>query len=107
MTSKWLTNLTTSSAQFLLRRTDQIPVAENLVGDRDTLEDISITEEKVKEKLRNLKPDSAPGLDKLWPRILQSLSSTLAQPHAMVYTKELRRGNSTTRLEACKCCSCV
>ena len=77
---------------FTKEDTDQIPVAENLVGDRDTLEDILITEEKVKEKLRNLRPDSAPGPDKLWPRILQSLSSTLAQPLAMVYTKSLGEG---------------
>ena len=77
---------------FTKEDTDHIPVAENLVGDRDTLEDISITEEKVKEKLRNLRPDSAPGPDKLWPRILQSLSSSIAQPLAMVYTKSLGEG---------------
>ena len=47
------------------------PAAENIVADGDALEDITITEEKVKDKLRKLRPDSAPGPDKLWPRVLQ------------------------------------
>ena len=50
-----------------------IPAAENIVADGDALEDIVITEEKIKDKLGMLRPDSAPGRDKLWPRVPQSL----------------------------------
>ena len=68
------------------------PAAENIVADGDALEDITITVEKVKDKLRKLRPDSAPGPDNLWPRVLQSLSDSLSEPLAMVYTKNLGEG---------------
>ena len=61
-----------------------LPEAETLFRDEEPLESIDITEEKVKVKLDKLRPNSAPGPDKLWPRILQKLSAILAQPLAIV-----------------------
>ena len=39
-----------------------------------------------------MKPNSAPGPDKLWPRVLQKLSEVIAQPLAIVYTRCLSEG---------------
>ena len=51
-----------------------LPEAENLYNGDDPLVDTDITEEKVRVKLERLKPNSAPGPDKLWPWVLQKLS---------------------------------
>ena len=65
---------------------------ENLFHGDHALLDTEITEDKVRVKLERLKPNSAPGPDKLWPRVLQKLSSVLAQPLAIVYTRCLSEG---------------
>ena len=61
-----------------------IPEAETLFSGEEPLENVDITEEKVRVKLERLKPNSAPGPDKLWPRVLQKLSGILAKPLAIV-----------------------
>ena len=48
---------------------------------------VHITAEKVRKKLERLKPSSAPGPDKLWPRILQKAAQSLSFPLAIIYTK--------------------
>ena len=53
---------------------------------------LDITEDKVKMKLEKLKPNSAPGPDKLWPRVLQNLSAVIALPLSIVYTRCLAEG---------------
>ena len=57
-----------------------IPEAETLFSGEEPLENVDITEEKVRIKLERLKPNSAPGPDKLWPSVLQNLSGILAIP---------------------------
>ena len=69
-----------------------IPEPENLFTGMGPLTDVEITEEKVKAKLQKLRPDSAPGPDRLWPRVLVSLADVLASPLALVYTKCLGEG---------------
>ena len=69
-----------------------MPMAENLFAGEEALVDVDITEEKVKQKLKKLRPDSAPGPDKLWPRVLQRLSDVLAKPLAIIYTRCLGEG---------------
>ena len=64
-----------------------LPEAENLVHGDHALLDTEITEDKVRVKLERLKPNSAPRPDKLWPRVLQKLSSVLAQPPAILYIR--------------------
>ena len=78
---------------FTQKDCSNLPGAENLFTGVEGLEDIDITEKKVRVKLERLKPNSAPGPDKLWPRVLQKLSEVLAQPMAIVYTRCL--GEST------------
>ena len=69
-----------------------LPETENLFTDGEPLENVDITEEKVKSKLEKLRPDSAPGPDKLWPRVLVKLADILAKPLAIVYTRCLGEG---------------
>ena len=69
-----------------------MPEAEQLFTGDTPLETTEITEVKVKEKLEKLKPSSAPGPDKLWPRVLHKLSSVIALPLSIVYTKCLAEG---------------
>ena len=58
---------------FKQENCSNIPEAENLFQGEDALRDVDITEKKVREKLEKLTPNSAPGPDKLWPRVLQRL----------------------------------
>ena len=69
-----------------------LPEAENIFAGEEPLEDVDITEEKVKAKLEKLRPDSAPGPDKLWPRVLVKLADILAKPLSIVYTRCLGEG---------------
>ena len=69
-----------------------IPEPEILFTGEEPLTDVDITEEKVMAKLQKLRPDSAPGPDKLWPRILERLADVLASPLAIVYTRCLGEG---------------
>ena len=64
-----------------------IPEAEQRYHGADPLVNVHITATKVQIKLEKLKPSSAPGPDKLWPRILQKLSKVIASPLAIVYSK--------------------
>ena len=64
-----------------------IPDAEQLFQLGDPLEIIQFSEDKVKKKLEQLRPNSAPGPDKLWPRVLCSLSSVISFPLTIIFTK--------------------
>jgi hypothetical protein len=69
-----------------------IPETEQLFTGDTPLETVEVTEDKVKKKLEKLKPSSAPGPDKLWPRVLNKLSAVIALPLSIVYTKCLAEG---------------
>ena len=70
-----------------------MPEMEQQYKGATPLEDINITEEKVKKKLAGLKPSSAPGPDKVWAKVLHSLADALAAPLATVYSKLLQEGS--------------
>ena len=69
-----------------------MPVAEQLFTGNAPLVSVEIDEEKVKKKLEKLKPNSAPGPDQLWPRVLHKLSTVIALPLSIVYTRCLAEG---------------
>ena len=66
-----------------------LPEAEHYFQGEDSerLRTVNITEEKVRKKLENLSPSSAPGPDKMWPRVLCSLAEELSYPLAIIYTR--------------------
>ena len=49
------------------------------------LEDIELTEEMIKKKLKNLKTTKSPGPDKIHPRILKELSDSLTKPLFLLF----------------------
>ena len=69
-----------------------IPEAEKLYTGDDPLSTVHFTAGKVKKKLENLKPTSAPGPDKVWARVLHDLADALAHPLAIVFTRCMEEG---------------
>ena len=69
-----------------------IPSPEVLYKGDNPLEEVSFTAGKVRKKLANLKPSSAPGPDMIWARVLHELSEVLAEPLAMVFTSCMQEG---------------
>jgi hypothetical protein len=70
-----------------------LPAAEELFEGDDKLETVCITSAKVVSKLKKLKPCSAPGPDRIWPRVLHSLADVLGPPLAVIYTRCLEEGS--------------
>ena len=72
---------------FTREDTSTIPEAEQRFLGMQPLESVHITAQTVQKKLEKLKPNSAPGPDKLWPRILQKAAEVISLPLAIIYTK--------------------
>jgi hypothetical protein len=58
----------------------------------NTMEEVSITEKMVREKIRKLKPDSAAGPDEIGPRILKELEAVLTTPLVEIFRKSISTG---------------
>ena len=67
-----------------------MPSVEQLYNGDDPLYSVSFTKEKVSAKLKKLKPSSAFGPDRVWPRILHDLAEDLAEPLALIYSRLLK-----------------
>ena len=78
---------------FTEENLEEIPVVSQQYKGDEPLEDVPITKEKVRKKLADLKPSSAPGPDKVWARILQKLADELAEPLSFIFTKLLEEGD--------------
>lgn len=55
-----------------------------------TLSDITITEEMVKKKLKELKISKSPGPDQLFPKILQSTANQITKPLTTIFNRSLQ-----------------
>jgi hypothetical protein len=63
------------------------------VKERETnvdIRSIEFTFEKVLRKLKELRSDSAPGPDKIHPRLLKEMRYELAEPLSVIFTKSLQ-----------------
>ena len=58
----------------------------------DPLVTVEFLPSEVEKKLKKLKPSSAPGPDKLWPRVLHSLADVLSFPLALIFARCLSEG---------------
>ncbi len=56
------------------------------------LDNIIITEKNIREKIKNLKLDSAPGPDGISPRLLKELSTSCSLPLKIIFEKSLGEG---------------
>ena len=72
---------------FTREDTGHIPEAVDVYEGSDILEEVDITRDKVKKKLLNLKPKSAPGPDKISPAVLHSMADVLCVPLASIFNK--------------------
>ena len=65
-------------------------------GKDNELQDITFTRDKVKAKLAKLNPNSAPGPDKIWPRVLKKLAASLSIPLAIIFSTMHGRRSCTS-----------
>ena len=65
---------------------------EQLFKGDQTLKEMTFTEEKVKKKLTDLKPSSAPGPDGVWTKVLHQLADSLAFPLSIIFSKLFQEG---------------
>ena len=70
----------------------QVPKAEKLYQGEEPLVKVVFTREEVKKKLLELRPDSAPGPDRVWTKVLHRLADTIAAPLAVIYAKLMEEG---------------
>ena len=80
------------SSVFTDEDTSNLPQVEELFQGTEPLVTVEFSPGKVEKKLNQLKPSSAPGPDKLWPRVLHSLADGLSYPLALIYTRCLSEG---------------
>ena len=59
----------------------------------DSLEVVQFTERKVHERLKKIRPSSAPGPDRIWPRLLVLLADIIAKPLAELFTVSMEEGS--------------
>ena len=64
-----------------------MPEAEQLLNGDSPLNTVNFTPKTVSEKLKKLNPNSAPGPDGIWTRILHSTADIISEPLAYIYTK--------------------
>ena len=73
---------------FTMEDQENFPQAEEL-NLQHLLEEINVTETQVKEKLKKLRADKAPGPDAVHPHILKTFEDILCKPLALIYNKTL------------------
>ena len=72
---------------FTQEDSSNVPEAEQRYFGGQPLESFVISAAQVQQKLTKLKPNSAPGPDRLWPRILGRLAEVIALPLSMIYNR--------------------
>ena len=73
---------------------------ENLINIPETtqytvpqlLEEVDITEEDIRKRLKSLNPSKSPGPDGVHPRILKVLADTIARPISDIFRTSLQEG---------------
>ena len=70
----------------------QMPEAEPIFSGDRPLNSVKFTPDSVLKKLKKLNPNSAPGPDGIWTRIIHSTAEVICKPLAIIYTKCLEEG---------------
>jgi hypothetical protein len=77
---------------FSREQPGEVPPADKLQAESN-LSNIVFTAEKVKKKLQALKPNSAPGPDKISPRFLKNNAEAMAPALAIIFNKSMEEGS--------------
>jgi len=82
------------SSVFTKEEAEDIPVPDTCFSGNcsDRLGDIQVDAASIAVKLRNLRPDKAPGDDNISPRLIKPLSAEISVPVAIVFRKSLDTG---------------
>jgi hypothetical protein len=75
---------------FTREDTEHIPTAADMETTR--LEEVNITARAVKEKIRNLKTESAAGPDEIGPKFLKELEAEITPPLVDIFKKSFETG---------------
>ena len=78
--------------QFTKEDTSNLPDIPPKHLSSEELKKFKITEEVVLKELKNLKPNKAPGIDGLHPRVLKEMAEEIAHPLTLIYQKSLTGG---------------
>ncbi len=78
------------SSVFTREDTEHIPTAPDM--ETNILEEVSVTEKMVREKIRNLKTDSAAGSDEIGLKLLQELEAVVALPLVDIFRESKKSG---------------
>ena len=89
-TAEMLNNFFTSV--FTDESLQDVPIPENVFNlpAEDSLHELQVTPETIHEKLINLKPNKAPGDDRIYPRVLMELADNISLPLATIYNSSLK-----------------
>ena len=77
---------------FTRENLQQMPEAEQLFTGESPLISVKFTPSIVLEKLKELKPNAAPGPDGIWTRVIHSMADVICIPLAIIYAKCLEAG---------------
>ena len=80
------------SSVFTKEDMTNFPNAEQIFTGEDPLASVHICPEKVKEKLAKIRPNSAPGPDKIFPRIVHNLKEELSIPLTIIFNRSMKEG---------------
>ena len=80
----------------------QVPTMNKLPS-RIVLSDINISSEKVKKKIDELKPNSAPGPDGITPRFLKLTANAMSKALATIFNRSLQSGDCPRGLGVGEC----
>ena len=73
---------------FTTEDTENLPQSPEL-NLQHLLENLEVTENQVREKLKKLRSDKAPGPDLVHPHILKTFANTICKPLALIYNLTL------------------
>ena len=73
---------------FTTEDTENLPQSPEL-NLQHLLESLEVTENQVREKLKKLRSDKAPGPDLVHPHILKTFANTISKPLALIYNLTL------------------
>ena len=71
---------------------ENMPLAEQLFDGNTPLETVIMTPEMILKKLRKLNPNSAPGPDGIWTRVVHTLAEVLCSPLDIIFTRCMEEG---------------
>ena len=78
------------SSVFTVENVNNLPAVSGSHDSSEVLCNIDISQEVVFQKLCNLRPDKAPGVDGIYPVVLRNLAKVVSLPLSIIFSKSLQ-----------------